>query len=117
MRYRCLESSESKNRNSRGPACSWREYCYWDALMLLKRVFPLTIRMHQPFCPQPLFRGSPGTITPSAPPVEPARQGVLTLDRAIEEALRASPELEQIRERLDASEQQVRQAEASFYPV
>lgn len=58
----------------------------------------------------------PEQSTPSAPPVEPARQGLLTLDRAIEEALRASPELEQIRERLDASEQQVRQAEASFYP-
>jgi len=42
--------------------------------------------------------------------------GILTLDRAIEEALRASPEIEQIAQRIDASFEQVRQAAASFYP-
>jgi outer membrane protein len=40
----------------------------------------------------------------------------LTLDQTIDEALRASPELEQIRQRIDAAGEQVRQAEASFYP-
>ncbi|MFZ0930177.1 MAG: TolC family protein [Syntrophobacteraceae bacterium] len=45
-----------------------------------------------------------------------AQTGVLTVDRAIEEALRVSPELEQIQQRIGASYEQVRQAEASFYP-
>lgn len=43
-------------------------------------------------------------------------QGPLTLDRAIEEALKASPELDLIRQRIDGATEQVRQAEASFYP-
>ena len=55
-------------------------------------------------------------------PVEesPARRGnqtgILTVDRAIEEALRASPELEQIQQRIGAAAEQIRQAEALFYP-
>jgi outer membrane protein TolC len=44
------------------------------------------------------------------------RIGVLTVDRAIEESLRVSPELEQIQQRIYAASEQVRQAEASFYP-
>jgi outer membrane protein len=40
----------------------------------------------------------------------------LTVDQAIREALAASPELEQIRRRLDAAGEQVHQAEAAFYP-
>jgi outer membrane protein len=44
------------------------------------------------------------------------QSGPLTLERAIEEALTASPELEQIRQRLRASAEQVRQADATFYP-
>ncbi len=44
------------------------------------------------------------------------RTGVLTVDRAIEESLRASPELEQILHRIAAASEQVQQAEASFYP-
>lgn len=40
----------------------------------------------------------------------------LTAERAIEEALRASPELEQIRQRILAATEQVRQAESAFYP-
>jgi len=47
--------------------------------------------------------------------VSPA-DGPLTVDRVIMEALRASPELEQIRQRIRAAEEQVRQADASFYP-
>ena len=52
------------------------------------------------------------------PPVSPAalRTGTLTVDRAIEEALRASPELEQIQQRIGAAAEQVKQAEAAFYP-
>ena len=50
------------------------------------------------------------------PPPPEATSGALTVDRAIEEALRASPELEQIRERINAADQQVKQAEAAFYP-
>ncbi len=44
------------------------------------------------------------------------RTGSLTVDRAIEEALRISPELEQIQQRIGAAAEQVKQAEASFYP-
>ncbi len=46
---------------------------------------------------------------------KPASQ-VLTLDKAIAEALSASPELEQIQQRIEASAAQVRQAQATFYP-
>lgn len=42
--------------------------------------------------------------------------GLLTFDRAVREALAASPELEQIEHRVRAASEQVRQAEASFYP-
>lgn len=45
-----------------------------------------------------------------------AESGPLTLERAVEEALRASPELEQMRARMNAAGEQVRQAEAAFYP-
>jgi outer membrane protein len=50
------------------------------------------------------------------PPRNEAPRGTLTVERAIEEALKASPELEQIRERINAADQQVKQAEAAFYP-
>jgi outer membrane protein len=43
-------------------------------------------------------------------------QASLTVDGAIREALAASPELEQIRRRLEAAGEQVHQAEAAFYP-
>lgn len=45
-----------------------------------------------------------------------APAGPLTLERAIQEALSASPELRQIEERLSAAAEQVRQAQAAFYP-
>jgi outer membrane protein len=45
-----------------------------------------------------------------------ASQGPLTVERAIEEALAASPELEQVRQRIGAAAEQVRQADATFYP-
>lgn len=40
----------------------------------------------------------------------------LTVERAVSEALAASPELGQLRERIRAASEQVRQAEAAFYP-
>ena len=43
-------------------------------------------------------------------------RGPLTVERAIEEALKASPELEQIRLRVAAAAEQVQQANATFYP-
>jgi outer membrane protein len=43
-------------------------------------------------------------------------QGPLTVERAVEEALAASPELEQIRQRMRAAAEQVRQADSTFYP-
>jgi outer membrane protein len=46
---------------------------------------------------------------------EPAA-GMLTLDNAIREALRSSPELEQINRRIDAASAQIKQADAAFYP-
>ncbi len=45
-----------------------------------------------------------------------AESTVLTLEKAIVEALDASPELEQMQQRMRAASEQVRQAEASFYP-
>lgn len=42
--------------------------------------------------------------------------GPLTLERAIDEALAASPNLRQIEQRMEAAAEQVRQAEAAFYP-
>lgn len=52
-----------------------------------------------------------------APPKAPEQsRGPLTVDRAIEEALKASPELGQIRQRMAAATEQVRQAESTFYP-
>lgn len=45
-----------------------------------------------------------------------APSGPLTLERAIQEALAASPELRQVEERLSAASEQVRQAEGAFYP-
>ena len=45
-----------------------------------------------------------------------AQPGPLTVERAIEDALAASPELEQIRQRLSAAAEQVRQADSTFYP-
>jgi outer membrane protein len=42
--------------------------------------------------------------------------GPLTAERAIQEALKASPELEQIRLRIEAAGEQVKQANAAFYP-
>jgi outer membrane protein len=45
-----------------------------------------------------------------------ASQSSLTVDQAIQEALAASPELEQIRRRLEAAGEQVNQAQAAFYP-
>jgi outer membrane protein len=43
-------------------------------------------------------------------------KGPLTVERAIQEALKASPELEQIRLRIEAAGEQVKQANAAFYP-
>ena len=55
-------------------------------------------------------------IEESPPGPAGVRTGPLTVDLAIEEALRASPELEQIQQRIGAASEQVKQAEASFYP-
>jgi outer membrane protein len=49
-------------------------------------------------------------------PASLPNKGKLTLDQAIEEALRASPELHQMEERAKAAKEQIKQAEASFYP-
>lgn len=55
--------------------------------------------------------------TPGAAAEEPtASPAFLTLDRAIDEALAASPELEQVKQRIQAASEQVKQAEALFYP-
>jgi outer membrane protein len=43
-------------------------------------------------------------------------EGPLTAERAIQEALKASPELEQIRLRIEAAGEQVKQANAAFFP-
>jgi outer membrane protein TolC len=56
---------------------------------------------------------APADIPPESPS---ASSSVLTLDRAVEEALAASPELEQIKRRIEAASEQVRQAESYFYP-
>ncbi|MBN1846582.1 MAG: TolC family protein [Sedimentisphaerales bacterium] len=46
----------------------------------------------------------------------PESSGPLSLDRVIAEALAASGQLEQMQRRLEAAIQQIRQAEAAFYP-
>lgn len=56
-----------------------------------------------------------GPEEPAVKPPEPTG-GPLTLDRAIEDALRASPELDQMRFRTEAAAEQERQAESAFYP-
>ncbi len=40
----------------------------------------------------------------------------LTLGKAVEEAIKASPELEQIQHRIGAASEQIKQVEAAFYP-
>lgn len=40
----------------------------------------------------------------------------LTLGKAVEEAIKASPELEQVQHRIDAASQQIKQVEATFFP-
>jgi len=63
---------------------------------------------------------APTSLSPSttgATAEEPAAlPALLTLDRAIDEALAASPELEQVKQRIQAASEQVKQAEALFYP-
>jgi len=44
------------------------------------------------------------------------RSNYLTLEQAIQDALERSPELQQILQRIDASAEQIKQAEAAFYP-
>ncbi len=56
----------------------------------------------------------PEDDVPSTPVI--AEPTVLTLERAIREALDVSPELDQMQQRVKAASEQVRQAEASFYP-
>jgi outer membrane protein TolC len=55
-------------------------------------------------------------VQPSATSQALTPSGPLTVERAIEDALSASPELGQIHRRMDAAAEQVRQAEAAFYP-
>ncbi len=67
----------------------------------------------------PFVDGAQFSRTPSPEDSEPGpavAPELLTLDRAIEQALAASPELEQIERRIDAAAEQVRQAESEFYP-
>lgn len=63
----------------------------------------------------------PAEVAASPPPTAPTLEstgtgGTLTVDRAIQEALSASPELDQARSRVAAAGEQVKQAEAMFYP-
>ncbi len=51
-----------------------------------------------------------------ASPLLQHRERCLTLERAIDEALRASPEMEEISQRIGAAKEQVKQADALFYP-
>ncbi len=77
----------------------------------------MDLEMHRDASPED--PGSPPALQdPDPPSVAPdsTATGRLGLDGAIEEALRASPDLAQIRSRIDAANQQVRQAEAAFYP-
>jgi outer membrane protein len=69
----------------------------------------------------PAFREEPSLSAAAieqiwSTPSRSQTSGHLSLDQAIEEALAASPELEQIRRRLDGAAEQVGQAKAAFYP-
>jgi outer membrane protein len=57
-------------------------------------------------------------VRSSRQPAEPNAKapGILTLERAIAGSLSSSPELEQMERRIEAAVQQIRQAEAAYYP-
>jgi outer membrane protein len=56
------------------------------------------------------------TVTRQVETPAPRPLGVLTVDRAIAEALAASPQLDQMANRVAAAREQVKLAEAAFYP-
>ncbi len=56
------------------------------------------------------------TVTKQVQAPAPQPLGVLTVDRAIAEALAASPQLDQMANRVAAAREQVKLAEAAFYP-
>ncbi|HNV71324.1 MAG TPA: TolC family protein [Candidatus Ozemobacteraceae bacterium] len=62
--------------------------------------------------PEPLANATADDIEP-APPLT---SETLTLAQAVQEALRANPDLEIVRERLEASRAQIDQARAAFFP-
>ena len=68
---------------------------------------------NQPPSPDGLMANRSGGGQPTA---GESTGGPLTMDRAVEEALKASPELAQVRQRMAAAGEQVRQAESAFYP-
>lgn len=49
-------------------------------------------------------------------PAPVSKANYLTLEQALQEALESSPELQQILHRIEASNEQIKQAEAAFYP-
>jgi outer membrane protein len=61
------------------------------------------------------FQTPPASQTP-ADPNSTTIPGFLTVERAVSEALTASPELEQIAARTQAAQELVKQAESNFYP-
>ncbi|MCL5282134.1 MAG: TolC family protein [Planctomycetes bacterium] len=56
------------------------------------------------------------SVTKQVQAPAPQSLGVLTVDRAIAEALAASPQLDQMADRVAAAREQVKLAEAAFYP-
>jgi outer membrane protein len=59
---------------------------------------------------------APTAKSAADPNSAPAAATHLTVERAVEEALTASPELDQIAARMQAADELVRQAESNFYP-
>ncbi len=81
------------------PSCSWREQSqHREAAFSLPP-------------PSAVLQQQEESKLPAQEP-----KGYLTLDAAIDEALKANPELIQITQRITAAAEQVAQAEASFYP-
>jgi outer membrane protein len=60
--------------------------------------------------------GLRASVTRRVEAAAPSPSGVLTVDRAIAEALTASPQLAQMASRVAAAAEQVKMAEAAFYP-
>ena len=101
--------------------CSLRTLAFYLVLMAAFAFFGCTSRHaiprdEQPPLPEKTLLKHWQHVSEKSHSSPSPHQGPLTVDQVISEALRASPELEQIRQRIEAASEQILQADASFYP-